>query len=76
MTPTSQEDHLKGTSSDEDNDNDIALLTQKFKKYLRKNKFQNNTKNKFEHKKDQVICYECKKPRHYKNDYPQAKKRT
>ena len=23
-----------------------------------------------------MICYECKKPGHYKNDYPQAKKRT
>ena len=32
--------------------------------------------NKFEPKKDQVICYECKKPRHYKSDCPQAKKRT
>ena len=67
---------MKGTSSDEDSDNDIALLTQKFKKYLRKNRFKNNTKNKFEHKKDQVICYECKKSGHYKNDCPQAKKRT
>ena len=57
MTLISQEDHLKGTSSDEDSDNDIALLTQKFKKYLRKNKFINNTKNKIEQKKDQVICY-------------------
>ena len=76
MTLRTQEDHLKGTSSDEDSDNDIALLTQKFKKILRKNKFKNNIKNKFEHKKDQVICYECKKPGHYKNDCPQAKKRT
>ena len=76
MALKSQEDHLKGTSSDEDSDNDIALLIQKFKKYLRKNKFKNNTKNKFEQKKDQVICYECKKPGHYKNDCPQAKKRT
>nr|AAR96003.1 retrotransposon-like protein [Musa acuminata] len=33
------------------------------------------TQNKFEPKKDQVICYECKKPGHYKSDYPQAKKR-
>ena len=76
MALKSQEDHLKGISSDEDSDNDIALLTQKFKKYLRKNKFKNNTKNKFEHNKDQVICYECKKPGHYKNDCPQAKNRT
>ena len=39
MTLRTQEDHLKGTSSDEDNDDDIALLTQKFKKFIRKNKF-------------------------------------
>ena len=72
---TSQEDHLKGTSSDEDSENDIVLLTQKFKIFLRKNKFKNNTKNRLELKKDQVICYECKKPGHFKNECPQAKKK-
>ena len=36
MTLTSQEDHLKGTSSDEDSDNDIALLTKKIKKIFQK----------------------------------------
>ena len=75
MTLKTQEDHLKGTSSDEDSDDDIALLTQKFKKFIRKNKFKNNTKNKLEHKKDQVICYECKKLGHFKNECPQAKKK-
>ena len=67
---------MKENSSDEDLDEDLALLTRKFKKIIKRNKFKNDTKNKFEPKKDQVICYECKKPGHYKSECPQAKKRT
>ena len=52
MTLKTQEDHLKENSSDEDLDEDLALLTRKFKKFIKRNKFKNNTKNKFEPKKD------------------------
>ncbi|NGZ73657.1 hypothetical protein GQS42_23720, partial [Salmonella enterica subsp. enterica serovar Typhi] len=76
MTLKTQEDHLKENSSDEDFDDDLALLTRKFKKFIKRNKFKNDTKNKYEPKKDQVICYECKKLGHYKSECPQAKKRT
>ncbi|CAL9106623.1 unnamed protein product [Musa textilis] len=69
-----QEDHLKESSSDEDLDDELALLIQKFKKFIR-NKFKNDTKNKFEPKKEQVICYECKKLGHFKSECPQAKKK-
>ena len=61
MSLRTQEDYLKENSSDEDYDDDLTLLTRKFKKFIKMNKFRNNTKNKFEPKKEQVICYECKK---------------
>ncbi|CAL9149786.1 unnamed protein product [Musa hybrid cultivar] len=76
MTLRTLDDHLGENSSDEDYDDDLAFLTRKFKKFIKKNKFKNDTKNKFEPKKDQVICYKYKRPRHYKSDCPQAKKRT
>ena len=66
---------MKENASDEDLDEDLTLLTRKFKKFIKLNKFKNDIKNKFEPKKDQVICYECKKLGHYKSECPQAKKR-
>ena len=52
MSLITQEDHLKENSNDEDLDEDLTLLTRKFKKFIRRNKFKNDTKNKFEPKKD------------------------
>ena len=75
MTLRTQEDHLKENSSDEDFDDDVTLLTKKFKRFIKRNKFKNDTKNKFEPKKEQVICYECKKPGHFKSECPQVKRR-
>ena len=45
-------DHLKGSSSDEDYDDDLVLLTRKFKKFIKRNKSKNDTKNKIELKKE------------------------
>ena len=70
-----QEDHLKENSSDEDFDDDVSLLTKKFKRFIKRNKFKNDTKNKVEPKKEQVICYECKKLGHFKSECPQAKRK-
>jgi len=50
MALRTQEDHLRENSSDEDFDDDLALLTRKFKKFIKRNKFKNDTKNKFEPK--------------------------
>ena len=51
MTLKIQEDHLKENSSDEDLDEDLTLLTRKFKKFITKYKFKNDTKNKFNPRK-------------------------
>ena len=75
MTLRAHKDYLKGSSSDEDCDDDLALLIRKFKKFIKRNKSKNDTKNKIEPKKEQVICYEYKKPRHFKSECPQAKKK-
>ena len=66
---------MKENSSDENFDDDLALLTRKFERFIKRNKFKNDTKNKFEPKKEQVICYECKKLGHFKSECPQAKRR-
>lgn len=70
MTLRTHEDHLKENSSDEDYDDDLALLTRKFKIFIKRNKFKNDTKNKIKPKKEQVIYYECKKPRYFKSKCP------
>ena len=52
MALKTSECHLRENSSDEDCDDDLALLTRKFKKFIKRNKFKNDTKNKFEPKND------------------------
>ena len=71
MTLRTKEDHLRENSSDDDDDDDdLTLLTKKIKEFLKQNKTKQDTKNKNKSKKDIVICYECKKPRHFENEYP------
>ena len=52
LTVRTNEDHLKENSSDEDYDDDLALLTRKFKKIIKGNKSKNDTKNKIKPKKE------------------------
>ena len=52
MTLRTLDDHLRENSSDENCDDDLTLLTGKFKKFIKRNKFKNDTKNKLEPKKD------------------------
>ncbi|CAL9078853.1 unnamed protein product [Musa textilis] len=76
LTLRTHENHLRENSSDDDNDDDdFALLTRKFKKFIKRNKTKHDTKNKNELKKDQIICYECKKLGHFKSECPIVKKK-
>ncbi|KAK8649027.1 hypothetical protein V6N13_129765 [Hibiscus sabdariffa] len=43
------------------------------RKFLRKGEFKNKNR---EEEKDQLICYECKKPRHIRMECPQLKKKS
>ncbi|GAV62619.1 zf-CCHC domain-containing protein/UBN2 domain-containing protein [Cephalotus follicularis] len=66
-------------SSEEDSDDEIALMTRRFKKYLAKKKFGNKHfkktfPSKTETKKEEIICFECNKPGHYKSECPRLKK--
>ncbi|XP_020254100.1 uncharacterized protein LOC109831170 [Asparagus officinalis] len=49
--------------SDED-DEDIAMITKKFKRFLKKDKFKSN---KFKNTIDSSLCFNCNKPGHIKN---------
>ncbi|GAV65295.1 DUF4219 domain-containing protein/UBN2 domain-containing protein [Cephalotus follicularis] len=66
---------------DDDDDEDLALFKRKFKKFLaNKKKFGGKPNKKFHQKgesskKEEVICFECNKPGHYKSDYPRLKKK-
>ena len=72
LTLKTQEKHLRENSSDDD---DLALLIRKFIKFIKRNKTKHDIKNKNELKRDQIICYKCKKPWHFKSEYPQVKKK-
>lgn len=70
-------------ASDDSTDNEIALMSRKFKQMLKK-KGQSNTLFKKEkrylrrsqkHYSKDIIYFECKKPCHIKTDCPQTKKR-
>ncbi|KAL4335315.1 hypothetical protein GQ457_07G004490 [Hibiscus cannabinus] len=72
---------LESDSSDED-DEEMAFLAKRFtrfmksnrgRKFLRKGEFKNKNR---EEEKDQLICYECKKPGHIRTECPQLKKKS
>ncbi|GAV58426.1 zf-CCHC domain-containing protein/DUF4219 domain-containing protein/UBN2 domain-containing protein, partial [Cephalotus follicularis] len=66
-------------SSEEESDDEMALITRRFKKYLAKKKFGNKHfkktfPSKSETKKEEIVCFECNKPGHYKSECPRLKK--
>ncbi|GAV78628.1 hypothetical protein CFOL_v3_22093 [Cephalotus follicularis] len=65
--------------SESDGDGDVALITSQFKKFLKSQKGKKALK-KFPHnvessKKEEPICYECKKLSHFKKECPSLKKK-
>ncbi|GAV75353.1 zf-CCHC domain-containing protein [Cephalotus follicularis] len=58
----------------------MALITRKFKKFLsnkrqqEKRPLKKHLQNGESSKKEEVICYECNKPGHYKSDCPKLKR--
>ncbi|MQM04281.1 hypothetical protein Taro_037079 [Colocasia esculenta] len=80
---TQQEGIESESSSDSEND-EMAMLTRQFKKFLKFKKrgsgnskpFQKST-NRFDsiNKKSDVVCYECKKQGHMRGECPELKKK-
>ena len=78
------EEEKDDDSSKEDvGDKDMALITRKFKKFLKKKwlSYKKKPMTKKESSKDkdkerdyQTICYECKKIEYFKANYPNLKK--
>ena len=58
------------TDDTEEDEEEMAMITRKFKKFLRQGKFSSN--NKFKDT-NSTICFGCNKPGHYKKDCPLSK---
>lgn len=77
--------HQKDKEDDSDEDEEMAFITRKFQRFVRKkqgvrNFFRKDFNNRdFQrgenHKKFEVTSYECNKPGHYKSECPELKKK-
>ena len=59
------------SKSENENDEEIALLTRRFKRFIRNKKFPK--KGKFHEQDEAPLCFKCNKPRHLKRDCPLLK---
>ena len=60
MALRTSEDYLRENSSDEDCDNYLALLTRKFRKFIKRNKFKNDKKINLNPKRTKLIATSAK----------------
>ena len=63
---------------EEEENEDIALLTRKFKRFIKNGKYKRNRKfpEKSNNKDETPLCYKCNKPGHIKRDCPLLKMKT
>ena len=61
-------------NEDSEKESEIALLTRKFQRFMRKNRLSNKHKEKKDSKED-TMCYQCNKPGHIRRDCPLLKKK-
>ncbi|GAV77209.1 DUF4219 domain-containing protein/UBN2 domain-containing protein, partial [Cephalotus follicularis] len=69
------------TEDSDDDDDELAFITRRFKKFLASKKKFGGRPNKKVHQKgepsklEEIICFECNKPGHYKSHCPRLKKK-
>ncbi|GAV93100.1 hypothetical protein CFOL_v3_36478, partial [Cephalotus follicularis] len=66
--------------SESEEDGDVALITSQFKRFLKSQKGKKTFKKNFPQdeepsKREEPTCYEYKKPGHFKNEWPNLKKK-
>ena len=73
MQNDSDNESLENSSDEDDN---VAMLTRNFKKFLRRQNFHKKYEGDGKRKTKEVTCYECKKPGHIKSDCPKLKSKN
>ena len=62
-------------NEDSEKESEIALLTRKFQRFMRKNRLPNKHKERKDPKEDSM-CYQCNKPGHLRRDCPLLKRKS
>ena len=62
-------------NEDSEKESEIALLTRKFQRFMRRNRLPNKHKERKDPKEDSM-CYQCNKPGHLRRDCPLLKRKS